>query len=101
MAKTLQIMAVRKGLSVTYEYLSEGVCTKRSIQQNLARRKRYSYNDKENDDPDGPPDTNKKFNLGMLVYFRIINSILKRLFFKSTYNQEYIIFTYKYYVLLI
>ena len=73
MAKTLQIMAVRKGLSVTYEDLSEGARTKRSTQQTLARQKRYNGNDKENDDPDGPPDTKKKFNLGMIVYFRIFN----------------------------
>ena len=59
MAKTLEIMAVRKGLSVTYDNLTNDGCMKQSSQQNLARQKRYH---KENDDLDGPPDTKKKFN---------------------------------------
>ena len=59
MAKSLEIMAVRKGLSVTYDNLSNDGRMKRSSQQNLARQKRYH---KENDDPDGPPDTKRKFN---------------------------------------
>jgi len=66
MAKTLEIMAVSQGLSVTYEDLSDTARTKRSNQQNLARRKRYG--DKENEDPDGPPDTKKKFNKGRYYY---------------------------------
>ena len=59
MANSLEIMAVRKGLSVTYDNLSNDGRMKRSSQQNLARQKRYH---KENDDPDGPPDTKRKFN---------------------------------------
>lgn len=65
MAKTLEIIAIRKGLSVTYENLSDSARIKRSNQQNLARQKRYN---KENDDPDGPPDTKKKFNSGMYIH---------------------------------
>jgi len=59
MAKTLEIMAVRKELSVTYDNLSNDGPMKQSSQQNLARQKRYH---KENDDPNGPSDTKKKFN---------------------------------------
>ena len=61
MAKTIQIMARRKGLSTTYDDHSESAQIKRSAQQSLARRKRYRT---ENDDPEGPPDTKKKFNQG-------------------------------------
>lgn len=61
MAKTIQIMARRKGLSTTYDDQSESAQSKCSSQQSLARRKRYQT---ENDDPEKPPDTKKKFNPG-------------------------------------
>lgn len=68
MSKTLAIMAIRKGLSVTYENQSDDARIKRSNQQNLARQKRYN---KENHDPNGPPDTKKKFNPGKNVIYTI------------------------------
>lgn len=57
-------MALRKGLPVTYENQSDNAHIKRSNQQNIARHKRYN---KENNDPDGPLDTKKKFNPGKNV----------------------------------
>lgn len=61
MAKSLQIMACRKGLTADYSSPAESARLKRSAQQNQARRKRFRT---ENDDPEGPPDTKKKFNPG-------------------------------------
>ena len=61
MAKTLEIMARRKGFSTTYDDQSESTRNKRSSQQSLARRKSYRT---ETDDPEGPPGTKRKFNPG-------------------------------------
>ena len=56
MAKSLEVMACRKGLTTTYHSHSESARSKRSAQQGLARRKRFRD---ENDDPEGPPTTRK------------------------------------------
>lgn len=61
MAKSLEIMARRKGLSTAYDSPLQSDRIKRSAQQSLARRKRYRQ---ENDDPEGPPDTKRTFNPG-------------------------------------
>ena len=58
MAKVLELMARRKGLTTSYDNMSESGRAKRSVQQNLARKKRILS---ETDDADGPPDTRKKF----------------------------------------
>ena len=67
MAETLEIMARRQGLTTSYDNQSTSACAKHSSQQNRARQKRLRS---ENDDPEGPPDTKRKFFPGN--YFCII-----------------------------
>ena len=64
MAKSLEIMARRQGLTMSYNDQSASSRSKRSAQQNHARQKRLRS---ENDDPEGPPDTKSKFNPGTLT----------------------------------
>lgn len=63
MAKSLQIIACRNGLSTDYESQSEASRSKRSAKQSMARRKRLRLDDKI-DDAEGPPDTKKSFSAG-------------------------------------
>lgn len=65
MSRCLEMMARRRGLSTNYDNLSLSACSKRSAQQNCARRKRLWNN--ENDDPDGPADTKRTFNPGVCI----------------------------------
>lgn len=58
MAKALEVIANYRGISTTYEKLTESERAKRSKQQNLARAKRFSS--QKEDDADGPPDTKRK-----------------------------------------
>ena len=63
MLKALLIIASMKGLSTDYTNMSEGARSKRSQQQNKARRKRL-HSALQDDDPDGPPDTKRTFDSG-------------------------------------
>ena len=69
MAKALEIMARRNGLPTSYADISEQGRLKRSEQQNLSRKKRLSS---QCDDADGPPDTKKKFQSGIIVLKSIL-----------------------------
>ena len=62
MAKALEVLARRQGLSTSYDDVSESGRTKRTKQQNLAKKKRLFS---QGDDAEGPPDTKKKFQPGM------------------------------------
>lgn len=59
MVKALEIMARTRGLQVCYENQDVAARTHRSEQQNKARNKRLAS--EREDDPEGPPDTMKKF----------------------------------------
>ena len=63
MAKSMQIIACRNGLSIDYESPSVASRTKRSSKQCMARRKRLRLDDTI-DDAKGPPDTKKTFIAG-------------------------------------
>ena len=67
MAKALEVLARRQGIFTSYEDISEGGREKRSNKQNLARNKRVAT-----DDPEGPPDTKKKFLSGTCVLYKSI-----------------------------
>jgi hypothetical protein len=58
MAKVLEVMARRKGLPTSYAESGRAKC---SEQHNSSRKKRMTC---ETDDPDGPPDTKRKFQSG-------------------------------------
>ena len=60
MAKGIEIMAKRKGLSTSFDSPSESARSKRKDQQNRARRKRLHTDN----DPEGPPDRKCAFNSG-------------------------------------
>ena len=60
MAKGIGIMAKRKGLSTSFDSPSESARSKRTDQQNRARRKRLHTDN----DPEGPPDRKRAFNSG-------------------------------------
>lgn len=70
MVKTLEVMARRRGMQVCYESQDIEARAHRSEQQNKARNKRLAAEFR--DDPEGPPDTHKKFK-GM--YLRISVSV--------------------------
>ena len=61
MAKTMEVMARRQGLSTTYDDTSASATGKRSQKQSTARRKRRRHDENDGDDTDGPPDTKRKF----------------------------------------
>ena len=60
MAKGLEVMARRQGLSTSYADIFESGRAKRSDQQSISRKKRVA-----SDDPEGPPDTKMKFQSGI------------------------------------
>ena len=66
MVKTLEIMARTRGLQVCFESQAVSARAHRSEQQNKARNKRLAA--EIHDDPEGPPDTKKKFK-GIVVTF--------------------------------
>ena len=55
MSTTLELMAQSRGLTTTYENLTESGREKRLQQQSASRRKRIR--EISNDDAEGPPDT--------------------------------------------
>ena len=61
MVKGLEVIAKKSGLSVSYEDQSVVARGHRSNQQNKARKKRFI---EIPDDPEGPPDTKRKFDEG-------------------------------------
>ena len=72
MAKALEVMARRQGLSTSYDDISESGRAKHSKQQNLSRKKRLCN---ETDDAGGPPDTKTKFQSGIELTWYISHSI--------------------------
>lgn len=63
MVKAFEVIARKKGLAVSYEDPSIATRAYRSAKQNKARNKRSID---MCDDPEGPPDTKRTFNPGML-----------------------------------
>ena len=68
MAKALEVMARRQGLSTSYDDISESGRAKRSDHQNISRKKRVA-----SDDPEGPPDTKMKFQSGISQHYMLID----------------------------
>ena len=62
MSTSLELMAQSRGLSTTYDDLSECAQEKRSRQQSASQRKRLRQDPE--DDPKGPPDSRKAFQQG-------------------------------------
>ena len=56
MAKALEVLARRQGLFTSYEDISESEWKKRSKKTEFSKEKGVAT-----DDPEGPPDTKKKF----------------------------------------
>lgn len=61
MVKAFEVIARKKGMSTSYENQSIDARAHRSEKQNKARNKRSL---ETCDDPEGPPDTKRKFNEG-------------------------------------
>ena len=75
MAKRMEILARGRGLCTSYENVTQSSCLQRSNLQNKVRSKRYS---RENDDPDGLPDINKKFKSNKSKHIKYICNTVYR-----------------------